>query len=119
MNLPLPAPLKEMWIGVPASPIEILLGRAEAEARLKNRLPGPFSGLTQEGLRGSVEGGKVAVWWNTPGFGNAWRPVLRGEIVGDEVACRIEGKFSTFRFSQVFCAVWFGFLAAFAVIGLL
>jgi hypothetical protein len=113
--IPLPGPLKKMWIGEPFPPIRFSVGNAELEATLKGRIASSLFSFGARGLRGSVGNGKITVYWNTPGFGNSWRPVLRGTISGDDRESRIEGKISTFRRTQVFNGVWFGLLVLFAL----
>jgi hypothetical protein len=116
--IPLPGPFKRMWIGEPFPPILFSVGKAELEAALKGTVASSLFSFGTRGLRGSVGDGKITVYWNTPGFGNSWRPVLRGTISGDDRESRIEGRISAFRVTQVFNGVWFGMLAICAVASL-
>jgi hypothetical protein len=111
-------PLKKIWIGEVCTPIAFPVGKAELEAGLQDKISSSILSFGTRGLRGSIRNGKISVFWNTPGFGNAWRPVFHGSIFGNDHESRIEGKFSTFRFTQVFCGVWFGFLAIIALVAL-
>jgi hypothetical protein len=118
MRSPL-SPLKELWCGEGCPPILLVGDRSEVESRLKDAISPFLSRRGNEGLRGYVRNGRISVFWNTPGFGNAWRPILRGSLVGDESGnSRIEGRFSTFRITQIFCGLWFGGLAAAVAIAL-
>jgi hypothetical protein len=106
-----------MWTSDPCPPIPLAGARSAVEARLKEKIPVFYDFSKSEGPCGSVDNGRISVFWYTPGFGNSWRPVLRGRIVGDrDGEVRIEGAFSTFRPTQVFSAIWFGGLAAIAVV---
>lgn len=115
---PLINPLKKIWIGEACPPISFQMGRSELEANLRGKISTSFFGFGTRGLRGLVRNGRISVYWNTPGFGNAWRPVFHGTISGDDRESLVEGKFSTFRRTQVFCGVCFGGLALMAIIAL-
>lgn len=105
-----------MWRGEACQPLLFPVGKSELESSLRSKISSSFFSFGTAGLRGSVHDGKISVFWNTPGFGNSWRPVFHGSISGDERESRIDGKFSTFRRTQVFCGVWFGFLALFTLL---
>ena len=108
-------PLEKMWRGETCAPIRLPVGRLEAEARLKKKIASFGSAFRHRGLTGSLKNGRISVFWNTPGLGNAWRPVFRGFLREDGQETTIEGTFSTFRFTQGFSIVWFGFIGIFAV----
>lgn len=55
------------------------------------------------------------LYWYTPTYRNSCRPVFRGKIVRDEAGSRLEGRFSTFRLTQIFLAFWFGFPAVIGI----
>lgn len=112
-------PLKKIWIGEICTPIAFPIGKTELEARLRGKISSSMLSFGARGLRGSIRNGKISIYWNTPGFGNSWRPVFHGSISGDDRESRIEGKISTFRHTQVFCGVWFGLLGIFALASIL
>ena len=118
MKMDIWRPFRRMWIGEPCSPMVFKIPKAELEAQLRRAVDSSFLGFGARGLRGSVRNGGVTAYWNTPGFGNSWRPVFRGTIVGDDRESRLEGRFSVFRFVQVFSAFWFGFLVLFGILAL-
>ena len=116
--IPLPGPLEKMWRGEKCPPIVYHYGKEEAEERIRRKIIPFLSAMGRAGLRGSVKSGRISLYWNTPMFGNSWRPVFHGSIVSDGSGSRIEGTMSTFRLTQAFSLVWFGFLALLVVIGL-
>lgn len=119
MKIKLPDPLEEMWFGEPCPSIRTPMSLELIQKRINETLPSGFSSFFGNGLRGSVIENNITLYWTTSGFANAWRPVFRGIITKSEMETIIEGRFTSFRLTQIFCALWFGFLAFFAAIGII
>ncbi|MDB6095121.1 MAG: hypothetical protein JWM32_2683 [Verrucomicrobia bacterium] len=114
--IPLLRPFEKIWGGESCQPMVFSIGKSELESSLRSKISSSFFSFGTRGLRGSVQDGEISVFWNTPGFGNSWRPVFHGSISGDDRESRIEGKISTFRRTQVFYGIWFGLLAIFTLV---
>ncbi len=111
----IPPPLLRLWWGEPCPPVVRNCDVAGMEAKVGTAI-GPFCGRTaEEHLRGRVFEGEVVLYWYTPMYRNSCRPVFRGKIVRDEAGSRLEGRFSTFRLTQIFLAFWFGFPAVIGI----